>query len=196
MVTLVSPVYMDRKFGLDYLMRAQGLLGQSYLLGYGLYSFTVTLLFSLLVLSLFYATPLFREPHICDASSDFSSNVNCPYFEFGDRRIVGSYDLQSISWWRDTYNGEPVSLYATYTAGSYGRIFGAAVMFALTMPGAFFASSYIPGQKIALVCICFASLVCGVVSCSLKATGKDASPIATFISPHIMSFSYSSYRCL
>ena len=134
LVTLVSPVYMDRKYGLDYLMRAQGLLGQSYLLGYGLYSFTVAFIFSLLVLSLFYATPLFREPQICDPSNDLSSNTNCPYFEFGDHRIVCSYELRSISWWSDTYNGEPVALYATFTAGSYGRIFGAAVMFALTMP--------------------------------------------------------------
>jgi hypothetical protein len=59
------------------------------------------------------------------------------------------------------FNDEAV-VYATWQGGGYGQLFGAALAFALTMPGAVFSSSYIPGFKLALVLVVTFSLVASI----------------------------------
>jgi ABC-type multidrug transport system ATPase subunit len=143
LLNIVGPIYLDRKLELFYLLRTQGLLKRGYILGTSLYSFAIMFVYGFIALSLLYATPMFRDPTICSVNG---YNNNCYY-------------PVTIGWWDDEFNGQPVQLYAVPTAGSYGRIFGAVVFFALTMPGAALASSYIPGYKFALVCVVFIVLV-------------------------------------
>lgn len=156
LLNIVSAIYADRQLDLFYLIRSQGLLKESYLIGTSMYSLTVTFVYGFVALSLYYATSLFRHPTICPVDEFYTGN--CQH-KTGDPPIV--YPTP-IPWWSDTFNGQQVELYAAPTTGSYGRIFGAIALFSLTMPGAVFSSSYIPGFKLAIVIILFVALFASV----------------------------------
>jgi hypothetical protein len=150
LITFVSPLYRDRNLGVFYLMRAQGLLKSSFLLGTGLYAFIIQALFGFILLTVVYGTGLYREPDICD----LDGYPNCLNKSWGGKRNV----QPDVVWYNP--DGDEV-VYATWQGGGYGQLLGAALAFALTMPGAVFSSSYIPGFKLALV---------SVVTCSLAAS--------------------------
>jgi ABC-type multidrug transport system ATPase subunit len=148
LITLVSPIYRDRSTGLFYLMKAQGLLKSSYIFGYGLYSFLVQFLFGLVMLTAMYLPGLFRDPFICGDTD------SCEQQWSWNRRISGGFVID--------VEDPDVYIYATWKAGGYGMLFGAAFMFALTAPGAVFASAYVPGHKLALVLVATACLLAGI----------------------------------
>jgi ABC-type multidrug transport system fused ATPase/permease subunit len=158
LVNLVSPIYADRNLSLFYLMRTQGLMKTSYVLGTSTYALIVQFIFAFVLLSLFFATPLFRSPDLCSYATD--ATIPCYGRSFGDPRLVSP---DSIYWWNDEFNNEAVRLSATWGAGSYGRIFGSITFFALAAPGSVLASAYIPGYKFALVFVVFATLVVSVL---------------------------------
>lgn len=157
LLSIISAIYSDRQLGLFYLIRTQGLIKRAYLLGTSMYSLTIMFLYGFVALSLFFATPLFRDPYICPQSESYCQHNGGP-------PIV--YPVP-ISWWEDEYNSEQVQLYAAPTTGSYARILGAVVFFALTMPGAVLASSYVPGFKFALVLVVFITLFVSVLPLAL-----------------------------
>jgi ABC-type multidrug transport system fused ATPase/permease subunit len=158
LMNLVLPIYTDRNLGLFYLQRTQGLLKTSYILGTSIYALIVQFIFAFVLLSLFFATPVFRSPEICGSATDYT--VSCYDRGFGDKRLA---EPALLYWWNDEYNNEPVSLYATWEAGTYGRIFGSAVFWAFAAPGSVLASAYVPGYKFALVFVVFATLVASVL---------------------------------
>jgi ABC-type multidrug transport system fused ATPase/permease subunit len=157
LVNLVSPIYADRNLGLFYLMRTQGLTKSSYVLGTSIYALIVQFVFAFVLLSLFFAAPVFRSPELCSYSNPY---LPCYGHSFGDPRE--DYP-ETIYWWNDEYNNEDVRLYATWKAGSYGRIFGSIAFFAIAAPGSVLASAYVPGYKFALVFVVFATLVVSVL---------------------------------
>jgi ABC-type multidrug transport system fused ATPase/permease subunit len=195
LLSVISAIYSDRQLGLFYLIRTQGLLKGAYLLGTSMYSLTVMFMYGLVALSLLYAMPLFRDPTICPQDEFYSGA--CTH-KNGDPPIV--YPLP-ISWWEDEFNGEPVQLFAAPTTGSYGRVFGAAAFFALTMPGAVLASSYVPGYKFALVLVVFIALFVSILPLSffLRGSGQDEEGLAQCVlnicSPDdLSSFSIDNLR--
>jgi hypothetical protein len=155
LVNLVMPIYADRNLSLFYLMRTQGLMKKSYVLGTSTYALIVQFIFAFVLLSLFFATPVFRSPDLCSYPT-----IPCYGRSFGDPRLVSP---EYIYWWNDEYNNEAVRLSATWGAGSYGKIFGSITFFALAAPGSVLASAYIPGYKFALVFVVFATLVASVL---------------------------------
>ena len=151
-ITLVSPLYLDRHHGLFYLMRTQGLLERSYMFGHGFYALLVAFVFGVLLLTLLFATPLFREPDICPPNGAWCQHT------------LGSPPMHNPTvLWYDTSQDPPATLYATPAPGGYGKVFGVAVVFALTAPGALLSSSYLPGYKFALICISFFGLLAGMI---------------------------------
>ena len=154
LINVVSPVYADRKTGLFYLMRTQGLLKHSYVLGHGLYAWLLSFVVSVVTLSLLYATPLFRDPII---GTEYSRVV----WSLGDAPY-DQYPAQ-LNWWIDEFEGQPVRLYVSRGPGGYALLFGVASIFSLTMPGALFASSHLPGHKLPLVFVSFIILAAGIV---------------------------------
>jgi ABC-type multidrug transport system ATPase subunit len=161
LLSVCSSIYGDRSEGLFYLMRTQGLLKNSYLLGTGLYAVAVSLIYNFLMLAALYATPYFRAPSLCFPNVE--QNDYCNSIKFGESPIISRNDLLELSLFDGgEFNGEAVRVYAYTSPGGYGKVFGAGVVFALTVPGAALASAYLPGHKFALVVIAFISLVAGI----------------------------------
>ena len=147
LLTVGTPIYYERFSGLFYLTRSQGLLKPAYVSSQVIYSYVLSFVFTFVVLSLVYATPLFRDPELCEANYEQpSSRCNWSY---GDRRQINW--PSSIYWWNPPeYEGEYVRLYARRTPGHYGLILGIIAIFPLTMPGSLFSSTHFPGFKLAV----------------------------------------------
>jgi hypothetical protein len=142
-IHVTSTVYWDRQEGLLYYMRSQGMFLWSYIVGIGVYSFLVYFVYTFVLLSLFYATPLFWAPEICPSGEYCTRGLL-------NRPILNMYDVTQVPF--DT--GSPdVQLYAYTVPSGYGKIFGIIFCFALTGPAGVLAASYIPGHKFALVLI-------------------------------------------
>lgn len=160
LLSICSGIYGDRSEGLFYLMRTQGLLKNSYLGGTGLYAFTVSFIYSFVLLTMLYATPYFREPTVC--TPDYDRGVSCDV-KFGGLPVVIADYVQEVSLSLfdapEVVPGELVRIFAYPTPGGYGMVFGAGVVFAMTVPGAALASSYLPGHNFALVVIAFLALL-------------------------------------
>lgn len=154
LLSISSSLYGDRSEGLFYLMRTQGLLKTSYLLGSGVYGLAVTIIYSLVMLTLLYATPLFRQPSVC--VPNYGTGEDC-FGSFGDLPVVTTDELSMIPI-DDQFEGQQVSLYAYLTPGGLGKLLGAGFVFALTIPGAVLASAYLPGHKFALLVIAVFSI--------------------------------------
>jgi hypothetical protein len=148
LISFVSPIYRDRNNGLFYLMKTQGLLKSGYLMGMGLYSFLVQLVFGLTLLSLVFTTGMFREPQICPID-------NLGYCRGDTWSYTRLADPIPVLFFQD----DSVALYATWHSGGYMKIVGAAVAFALTMPGAVFSAAYLPGLKFAVTLVLVATLL-------------------------------------
>lgn len=155
LVNLVSPIYAVRNLSLFYLMRTQGLLKTSYVLGTCTYALIVQFTFTFVLLSVFFAAPVFRSPDLCE-----SDGTPCYGRTFGDPRLV---DPAYIYWRRDEFNNEEVRLYATWESATCSRMFGSIVFFSLAAPGSVLASAYVPGYKFALVFIVFAVMFASVL---------------------------------
>jgi hypothetical protein len=148
LLSICSGIYGDRAEGMFYLMQANGLLKTSYLLGTSLYALALSFVYSFLLLTGLYLT-LFREPEQC--TPDYGNNKYCTSGKFGSRRIVDVTGLPDVS--RYFRSDESVSIYAYSTPSGYGMVFGAMLLFVMTIPGAALSSSYLPGNKFALVVI-------------------------------------------
>jgi len=154
LLSISSSLYGDRSEGLFYLMRTQGLLKTSYLLGSAVYGLAVTIIYSLVMLTLLYATPLFRQPSVC--VPNYNTGEYCDG-SFGDLPVVDINGLSMVPI-DDQFEGQQVSLYAYLTPGGLGKLLGAGFVFALTVPGAMLASAYLPGHKFALLVIAVFSI--------------------------------------
>ncbi len=186
LISVTFPMYRDESEGLLHLMRTQGLQQSSYIGGVAAFVFLNQLLFGLVIFSVFYATPLFRETKRCDqfvySDSDYGSygygndDLNTTFIEEEDDEFLcnkmwklGSI-FQSSATLSDMASGE--SLKTFRTPGGFLKILAIPFLFALSMPGATLASSIIPGNYK------FAMAVIGLV-----ATIAFTSPIAyTYVS--------------
>lgn len=128
LVNVTSTVYWDRNEGLIYYMRSQGLLLKSYLVGIGFYSFWVYFIYAFVLLSLFFATPMFREPTLC---SDYDCQENRKRTE---PPVISSGSFSPVDY--DT--GDEAVLYAYIVPGGYGKMYMAILFFASTGPGVSF----------------------------------------------------------
>jgi ABC-type uncharacterized transport system ATPase subunit len=156
LLSICSGIYGDRAEGLFYLMRTQGLLKNSYLIGTLVYAFLVAFLYVSLLLGALYATPFFRTPSIC--TPDYETNKFCDT-KFGDLPLVTIDALQGIS---PLLNDGAAEVYAYPVPGGYSFVFGAGFVFALTVPGAALASAYLPGNKFALMTIAMMTLMASI----------------------------------
>ncbi len=129
--SLVAVTYQDRSLGLFHLMRTQGMLGRSFLLAETTYSFVVQLLFGIVVVSLFFATPMWRTT------------------ESG---------RQPLPMYRDNAGAQ---VYAVMSPGGWGLQFALALFFALSLPGTVLACSFMPGYKCMLVLLTVLALAAG-----------------------------------
>ena len=156
LLSIITPIYNDREQNLFYLMRSQGLLRRSFLLGTSEFAFGIQLIYGFVLLSLYYATPLFRETTVCGIEASYD---DCQH-NFGDP----PKDYGNSIWFYDggQYQGETVELYAVRTAGGYAKIIGTIVFLAFTLPGASLASSFLPGNKFGVTCVTFIALVASV----------------------------------
>ena len=143
LLTMGIPLYYERYNGLFYLTRAQGMLKNAYILSQVLYSYSLSFIFTFIVLSLVFATPLFRDYEVCEENK---AGFECVW-KYGDR--VQLNWPGSLDWW-DEFEGKNVRLFARRTPGHYGLILGIVAIFPLTLPGSVFASSHFPGFKIAI----------------------------------------------
>jgi len=153
--TITTPLYHEKTSGLLYLIRSQGMLKGSYIISQVTYAFGATFCFALVVLSLLYATPTFRDTEICSQSSAISppATRDCDW-SFGDPYLVEYYNLEEIDW-NDEYNGIPVQLWATRAPASYALMVGTIVAFTATMPGIILTALHLPGYKLAATLITF-----------------------------------------
>jgi ABC-type multidrug transport system ATPase subunit len=164
LLSICGGIYGDRVEGLFYLMRTQGLLKNSYLLGIMVYGFLVAFVYVTILLGALYATPFFRVPSVC--TPDFSNNFFCDS-KFGQLPVISTYEVQDVTFlWKgdeaEEANGEVVQLFAYPVPGGYSYVFGASVVFALTIPGAALASAYLPGNKFALIAIAMLTLISSI----------------------------------
>ena len=152
--TLVTSIYNERSTGLFYLTRAQGMLKNAFILSQSLYAYALSVIFTFVVLSFVYATPLFRmsevceRPPECDDSPWICESDDFCKWKYGDREKIR--DQHQVGWWNDEYEGQSVQLYARRSPGHYGLILGLVAVFPLSMPGSMFACSHFPGQKIGI----------------------------------------------
>ena len=158
LVSFVSPIYRDRNSGVFYLMRTQGLLKSGYVIGMGVYSFLVQLLFGIVLLSLVFTTGMFSEPDICPLDNQEGQQGYFDSYCQGDtwtyKRVARATPVRLLHG-----GNNEVSLYATWQSGGYVKILFAALAFALTTPGAVFSSAYVPGFKFAVTFIVVATIV-------------------------------------
>jgi hypothetical protein len=159
LLSICSGIYGDRTEGLFYLMRTQGLLKNSYLIGTVLYGFLVAFVYITILLGALYATPYFRDPSIC--VPDYASQEYCEP-KFGDNPKLIINDVQDVTFLGNFDDGEPVQLFAYPAPGGYEFMFGASFIFALTFPGSALASAYLPGHKFALLCIAMLMLMASI----------------------------------
>ena len=150
LITFVSPIYSDRSTGLFYLMRAQGLLQSSYLLGVGLYSFLVQLLFGILMMIFIYATGLYREPDDCSS---------CVAEKWSFTRVAQYVPINGN--FIDP-NGGVAQVFAVSNGAGFGKLLLAAIAFAFTVPGSVFSSAYLPGLKFAMIIVVVCSLLASI----------------------------------
>jgi ABC-type multidrug transport system ATPase subunit len=169
LLSICSGIYGDRAEGMFYLMQANGLLKTSYLLGTSLYALTISFMYSFLLLTGLYLT-MFREPVQC--TPDYDNNYCFPR-KFGSPRMVDVTSLPDVSFYFTS--DESVSIYAYSTPSDFGMVFGAMLLFVLTIPGAALSSSYLPGNKFALVviaCLILGASVTPVIMYFLVRFGK------------------------
>jgi hypothetical protein len=155
LLTLVSPIYYDRTNGLFHSMRMQGMLESSYLLSTSVYAFVIQFGYAFVLLTLFFATPVFREPIPCISNTSYGC-----WADSGPSRVYPSYISNFDG---GEFEGQEVKLYAVVSPGGYGMVFAVAVFLAFTMPGAVLSSSYIPGHKFALVTIVFVVVLASIL---------------------------------
>jgi len=158
--TIVTPIYHERSFGLLYLIRSQGMLKSSYLIAQITYAFLASLCFTLVVLSLLYATPMYRDSVICDDFfGDYTprpplyATESCAH-SFGDPQKINQGGLAEIPW-DDEYNGEPVELFVRRAPAGYAWILGTIAVFSVTMPGIVLSALHLPGFKMAATALTF-----------------------------------------
>mmetsp|Transcript_2306 Transcript_2306/g.4967 ORF Transcript_2306/g.4967 Transcript_2306/m.4967 type:complete len:1771 (+) Transcript_2306:192-5504(+) len=167
LISIISPLYSDRANGLFKMMLTQGMLERSFLLGTSIYSLIVQFGYSFVLLTLFYASHIFRTASVLDCSSStvyydgYPSYSGCSYYtKFGDKPTVRpGYSEPVLSVFSEE---ESVSVYAYMAPGGYGMIFAIIVVFSLTVPGAVLSSAFLPGFKLTLVGVSLVVLAASV----------------------------------
>ena len=160
LLSICSGIYGDRAEGLFYLMRTQGLLKNSYLLGTLVYGLVVSFFYVSLLLGSMYSTPLFRVPSLC--TPNYDTNNYCET-KFGESPMVTIYSIQDITLLLTGFEGDSAAqVYAYPVPSGYSFVFGAGFVFALTVPGAALASASLPGNKFALMTIAMMTLMAGI----------------------------------
>ena len=161
-LSIIAPIYSDRNAndrndGLFKMMRMQGMLDKSFLLGTSLYSFTVQFAYAFVFLTLFFATHIFRDAETPDcrvnndgyAIDDATFDYDCGYARFGSKPTISPYSrIEVLS---GTYQGNDVSVYAHQASGGYEMIIGIIFVFASTFPGTVLVSSFLPGNRLPLI---------------------------------------------
>jgi hypothetical protein len=159
LLSICSGIYGDRVEGLFYLMRTQGLLKNSYLLGTVLYGFVMAFAYITILLGALYATPYFRDPSLC--VYDYEKGEYCDT-KFGDNHKIDQSSIAEVTFLANFDGNTPVLLFAYPAPGGYEFMFGASFTFALSFPGAALASAYLPGHKFALLCIAILMLMASI----------------------------------
>ena len=135
-------------------------------MGTAISAFTTQLVYGFILLTLFYASAVFRETKMCeDQDTDYYSIGYYSYDNWCRTQSFGeSYRTYGQSVWNpfDT-PAEPIGVTATGTPGGYGKILLIPFLFALSTPGSVFASSVIPGNyKFAMIIVVFFTLLASV----------------------------------
>jgi ABC-type multidrug transport system ATPase subunit len=149
-LSVIISIFNDRKDGLLYLMRSQGLMSVSYIASILLYASLIGMVFSVFVTTAFYATPIFRtpEPERCDQDGwcwpKFGSKPRI------SNPVIIQLDLDSTL--ESGFSGF-ASVSAFRSPSGYGPTLLAALVFGMSFPGIVLASSALPGNKFATVLI-------------------------------------------
>lgn len=159
LLSICNGMYADRAEGLFLLMQTHGLLRASYLIGTTAYSLSIALIYHIILMTLLYLTPFFREPIPCDPLKEI--NQYCDTFpKFGKRNQIDLSMAQDVSWLVEgvdvsilTDDWGSIRILAYPSPSGYWMVFCAAAFFSLTIPGVALAGSYFPGHKFALVLI-------------------------------------------
>mmetsp|Transcript_9216 Transcript_9216/g.26324 ORF Transcript_9216/g.26324 Transcript_9216/m.26324 type:complete len:1722 (+) Transcript_9216:124-5289(+) len=155
LVGLCGIVYADRAENLFHLMRTQGLLPRSFLLGITSYAFVIQFVFAFIVLTILFLLPIFGKQSVCPENA-----YDC-YPGFGESPKVSTWELATIEY-EDTVDDKPVVIRAYRQPGGYGGIFALIIAFTLSAPGAVLSSSFLPGYKISLVFVAFVCVLAGL----------------------------------
>ena len=165
-VTIVTPLFFERSSGLFYLIRSQGMMSQSYILVNNIYSFVACFAFTFLLLTLYFGTPYFRDPVICN-SYTYDPSPRPPFYttescktSFGSPPAIRDWDVTGLTPYYDIYNNQTVSLYALRSPEGYGKMLGIVVVFVIGMPGFVLSTMHLPGFKLAATMLSF--LILGV----------------------------------
>jgi len=154
LLAIVSPIYSDRHSGAFKMMELQGMSCNSFILGFSMYSIVVQLSFCFTALSLFYATPLFRdaETPTCDASID----SNCGLASFGSKPYVSPYNQILV------FSGDDVQVFAHMGSEGYWMILIIILTYSMTFPGAALSSYFLPGHRLALMIVALTVILASV----------------------------------
>ena len=163
LISIISPIYADRANGLWKMMTTQSMMESSFLLGTSIYSLLVQFAYTFVLLTLFYASPIFRTASTPDCKADtsyitddiydgsYSSyDYECGYSSFGEKAIVNPRSRNQVLSGLDA-DGNEVSVYAHSAPGGYGLVLAIIIVFSLTLPGAVLSSAFLPGFKLSLV---------------------------------------------
>uniref|UniRef100_A0A6T6FY55 ABC transporter domain-containing protein n=1 Tax=Craspedostauros australis TaxID=1486917 RepID=A0A6T6FY55_9STRA len=157
LVGIIGTIYSDRAENLFYLMRTQGLLPKSFLLGTTSYAFLVQFLFTFLTLTVLYFTPMFAKQQVCtETSTDYCDA------DFAQKPQI-SWSSMTFVDYQDTVGNEQVEIRAYRERGGYGLVFLLILCFTLSIPGSVLSSSFLPGYKIPLVAISFICVMASLV---------------------------------
>lgn len=157
LISIISPIFSDRNAGLFKMLSTQSMKESSFLIATSLYSLFVEFIYSFVLLTLFFGSPVFRTARAqedCSSTDDW----NCGYASFGERSIISQYyEKEVLSY--SLEDGTDVSIYAYFSSGGYGMILGIIFAFSLTFPGAVLSTAFLPGYKITLVGISLVLMV-------------------------------------
>lgn len=132
LISIISPIYSERNSGLLKMLQTQSMYESSYLLGTSIYSFIVQFVYSLVLLTLLFASPIFRTASTPDCTSDDSSGDGyynyygyngCGLPKFGDKPVVRPNDRKIVLPPTGIENEDTV--YAHFAPGGYGMMLGA-----------------------------------------------------------------------
>lgn len=189
---VIFPIYLDRCTGHFHFILEHGFMFKSFAVATGAYSFTVHFIYSSILLTLYYASPAFRESEFCEEKVSRDCYESYDFFTGEYEENCYEYESYAKDCSRKPYFGGPFrSTYddiyfydfderVTFTpGGDFGSFFIIILAFSFSMTAAVFAASNLPGNyKFAMVIIGFVTIVCcllplGYVALSSLKTNRD-----------------------